>query len=144
MGVENVTRLLNKKKTLYKCLLDEAISLIQGIDIYGSENLSRIIARRKDYLTEIQKIDADLENHLNDARLERNRSLQQALVEIKSFQKDATGKILELDSMVIALGEERLNSLKVEMAELAHGKTAILGYERTNKRTSANSINNIA
>lgn len=144
MGAENFLGILLKWKEQYRCLLNEAADLLRNIDIYSPEDLSKSITRRQEYLAEIHKINTYLDKYSNDEASGRKKSFRQALAEFRIFQDVTTRKILEFDSVAIALAGERIKSLKVEMAELARGKVALSGYDRSDNHRSAHYINNIA
>lgn len=114
----------------YRLLLEEASTLLQRFDTASPEDFDEIMARRQALVDEIQKIDERLATLAEgEARVDTNDALKRFHVS----QEETTRRIVEIDSLVIALARERLGRLQKEMTALARGKTALHGYERSGR-----------
>lgn len=133
MGHDIIVKLVNRGKEQLRSLLAEAEALLRNLDIRGAKDCEEAIARRQEYISELRKIDASLAGYLKDMRGVSGRNALQVLDEFRTIKETAINKILELDSLVIALAGERLVHLKNEMAALALGKTALAGYENSGR-----------
>jgi hypothetical protein len=131
MGRDNLHNLLNRGKEQYLSLMAEATNLLRKFDACGKEGYEGVMARRQECISELHEIDNCLVAYLKDMGRELSADTRQALDEYRILQEMTTGKILEFDSLVIALAGDRLNTIKSELAAIARGKTALSGYERT-------------
>jgi succinate dehydrogenase flavin-adding protein (antitoxin of CptAB toxin-antitoxin module) len=143
MDRENLEKLTSRGKKRYKCLLDEAENLLRNFDTRGPENYKRLIDRRYELIEDLKKIDGQLVNFVGRIGEQADTAVRSILDEYRTFQENVTGRILELDSLVIAFAEERLASLKGELAVFSRSKTALFGYERSYRAIRRN-INDTA
>lgn len=121
----------------------ETTGILRNLDTWGPEDLDRATARRQEIIEEIQKIDTARCNYLGGLGGRVDKATRQVLDQYMSVQETAIKKVLELDSLIIALGRERLDFLKGDLAALARGKTATSAYD-SNYGTSNGRINDNA
>jgi hypothetical protein len=143
MSCENLQNLLNRGKEQYRSLLAETTNLLRKCDAFGPEGCEWVIARRQECISELHEIDNRLIANLKGMGRDLSADARQALDEFRTLQEMTTRKILEFDSLVIALAGDRLNTIKSELAALARGKAALSGYERTGRAFRRN-INDTA
>ncbi|ABQ28235.1 hypothetical protein [Geotalea uraniireducens] len=136
MGREAIETLISRWKEQYQLLLAEAEDLLRNVDIWGPEAFEGAIARRQGNIEELFDIDTCLVKYLKDAGMETIRDSR--LDEFRTFKETATNRILELDSLSIALAGERLAHLQSEIAAGARGKTAIVSYESSGRGSRQN------
>ncbi len=127
MGRESLRQLIDTGKEKYQRLVDEATAFLRDFDILNPEGFKKAMSRRQGLIVELQEVQTHLVACCLDSA-KRDKELGEALDEFRQFQETTTGKILKIDSLVIALAGERRNSLKNELAALSRGRTALAGY----------------
>lgn len=106
-------------------ILEEAVSLLRNFDTSVLEDIEEAILRREAILERFHAIDSIV------SRLEGDMSPKE-LARLEDFKQSREGlvrKILETDSLVIALAREQLSVIKGDLAALAKGKNALHAYE---------------
>lgn len=127
----------------YRLLLGEATALLQSFDNAAPEDFDRIMARRAEIMATLQSSDAEIGEALAGAPSPPDGDDAAALESLRSFREEATRRIIEIDSIVMALARERLDRLQQEMGALGRGKVALHGYESSGRERS-NNLNSTA
>lgn len=117
---------LGRSESRYQLLLKEAATLLRNLDTFSPEEVSELIARRQEIVNDLQNVDHLLQTCYEQVQGSASR---RQLDEFRLFQEAATGRILELDALVIALAKEQLDALKGDLAALAKRKTVLTAYE---------------
>jgi len=118
--------LLCRRESQYQLLLEEAAALLRNLDTFSSEEVTELIARRQEIINDLQNVDHLLQTCYEKVQGSASR---RQLDEFRLFQEAATGRILELDALVIALAKVRLDALKGDLAALAKRRTVLTAYE---------------
>lgn len=121
----------------YRLLLEEATALLQNFDSAAPEDFDRIMARRAEIMASLQSSDAEIGESLAGAQSPPGRDEAAALESLRSFREETTRRIIEIDSIVMALARERLDRLQQEMGALGRGKVALHGYESSGRERSS-------
>lgn len=137
MRFQSVSEICLRGRELYGGLLEEAVRLLRNIDSRPPEDLAGAIERRYEYLEQIREVEDELANMQAESGKECGGICRQTLDDFRSFQKSTIQSVLEIDALVTALAQDRLNLIRGEIASLARGRSAIAGYggaEDTNRR----------
>ena len=126
MDKEAVQALLVRRESQYQLLLKESATLLRNLDTFSSEEVTELIARRQEIVNDLQNVDHLLHTCYEEVH---ESASQRQLHEFRLFQEAATGRILELDALVIALAKEQLDALKGDLAALSKRKTVLTAYE---------------
>lgn len=136
MSVATLRELLGAAEEQYRLLLDEATALLRDFDSAVPEDFDRVLERRADSMTSLQKIDSAIGDLLAKPTPSADPDDAAALEAFRTFREEATRRIIEIDSLVMALARERLDHLQQEMGALSQGKTALHGYETSGRERS--------
>lgn len=137
MSTASLRELLGSAEDQYRLLLEEATALLRNFDSHSPEDFDSIVARRGDIMASLQKFDAALGEFLTKPGRSAGREEAAALEAFRYLQEETTRRVLEIDSLVIALARERLDHLQQEMGALNRGKTALHGYETSGRERSS-------
>lgn len=143
MSVTPLRELLGAAEEQYRLLLEEATALLRDFDSAAPEDFDLVVDRRADILATLQKIDSAIGELVTKPAPAADPGDGAALEAFRSFREESTRKIIEIDSIVMALARERLGHLQQEMGALSRGKTALHGYE-TSGRERSNQHNSMA
>lgn len=127
MTAADLTGLLRSGEELYNLLLSEAESLLRNFDTNGVEDFEHTLACRERMIASLDELTERISSLLSQEMLDDDTA--KLLSSFRHFQEETTRKIIELDSLVIALARERLSALSEEMSALARGRNALHGYE---------------
>ncbi|WP_306535756.1 hypothetical protein [Geobacter sp.] len=125
MDFLEASKLAAEAEILLGQLLEEAVSLLRNFDTSTPEELEATIRRREAILERFHAIDGLVNRRLEDLS-------PQELVQLEDFKRsreELARKILETDSLIIALAQEQLSEIKGDLATLAKGKNALHAYE---------------
>ncbi|AJE02401.1 hypothetical protein [Geobacter pickeringii] len=117
----------------YRLLLEEASTLLRNFDTAAPEDFDEMMVRRQGIIDDIQKIDEELATLSKEPPFPAGSDDGDALGRFRATREEATRRIVEMDSLVIALARERIGRLQQEMSALGRGKTALHGYERSGR-----------
>ena len=143
MSISSLRELLEAAGERYRLLLEESTALLRNFDGAAPEDFERVVARRAEIMVVIQHVDAQIGERLAESGSYPDGNDAAALEAFRSFREETTRKIIEIDSLVMALARERLDRLQQEMGALSRGKTALHGYE-TSGRERSNQHNSMA
>uniref|UniRef100_A0A831U6N8 Flagellar protein FliT n=1 Tax=Geobacter metallireducens TaxID=28232 RepID=A0A831U6N8_GEOME len=136
MSAIAVGELLAAAQEQYRLLLEESTALLRNFDGAPPEGFDRALARRAEIMAVIQDIDARIAEALAAAGSPPRQNDAAALGAFRAAREEATRRIIEIDSIVMALARERLDHLQREMGALGRGKTALHGYEASGRERS--------
>lgn len=136
MSITPLRELFGAAEEQYRLLLEEATALLRDFDSAAPEDFDRVVERRADSMASLQKIDATIGELLAKPAPSADPDDIAALEAFRSFREESTRKIIEIDSLVMALARERLDHLQQEMGALSRGKTALHGYETSGRERS--------
>lgn len=136
MSMTPLRELFGAAEEQYRLLLEEATALLRDFDSAAPEDFDRVVERRADSMASLQKIDATIGELLAKPAPSADPDDIAALEAFRSFREESTRKIIEIDSLVMALARERLDHLQQEMGALSRGKTALHGYETSGRERS--------
>lgn len=136
MSMTPLRELFGAAEEQYRLLLEEATALLRDFDSAAPEDFDRVVERRADSMASLQKIDATIGELLAKPAPSADPGDSAALEAFRSFREESTRKIIEIDSIVMALARERLDHLQQEMGALSRGKTALHGYETSGRERS--------
>jgi len=122
MDPDHLKAHLDRLKEQYQLLLEESAYLLRNFDTCNSEEVADLIARRQKIIDQLQNDAPSLQTCCEGAD-------QRQLDEFRSFQQDSTGRILELDGLVIALAREQQSMIKGDLTALAKRKVVLTAYE---------------
>jgi hypothetical protein len=126
MTRSNVELLLAEGREQYRSLLAEAADLLKNLDTLSPAAMAEAMQRRQKIVDLVQSFDKQLR--------ETTAQGGKALAEFWTFRDETIKRILEVDGLVIALAQEKLNALKASISSHAKSKSASQAYE---KRASA-------
>lgn len=127
MTAADLTSLLASGEELYKLLLTEAETLLRNFDTNSAEDFEQAVACRERIMVSLGDFNGRLSALASQDAADGDAG--QLLSSFRRLQEESTKKIVELDSLVIALARERLVALGEEMSALARGRSALHGYE---------------
>lgn len=127
MTAADLTALLDSGEELYNLLLSEAEALLRNFDTNSAEDFEQAVACRERIMTSLDDFNGRLSALSSQGS--GHGDAEQLLSSFHRLQEESTKKIVELDSLVIALARERLVTLGEEMSALARGKSALHSYE---------------
>lgn len=108
---------------MLELLLQEATDLLKNFDTSTPDAIEETIRRREEILEKFQAIDGRIALQMDALDAEEQKAFRQS--------KDAAiRKIVETDSLVVALAREQLSGIKEGLAALTQGKKALHAYER--------------
>jgi len=128
-AVADQVELLRRREELYRLLLSEADGLLAVIGEIGEEGLLLAETRRQELLESIQKIDSEIAACSSSRGGGPSGGAGKLTAEYTERRKILTEKILEKNSLVIALAGERMEAIRRELGGLARGRSALQGYE---------------
>lgn len=125
MDFSESSKLAAEAEEILGQLLEEAVSLLRNFDTSDLEDLEETIRRREAILERFHAIDSLVSRREGDVS-------PNDLALLEDFKRSREGlirKILETDSLVIALAQQQLSVIKGDLAALSKGKNAIHAYE---------------
>lgn len=140
MGQIELETLLNDVTVRCEMLLAETTDILRNLDTWGEEEFAAAMARRQEIIEEIQKIDLTCSSHVDGGAA----AAQLALDQYRSARDAAIRKVLELDALTIALGRQRLDVVKGELAAVARGKVATTAYDRSHLHAGGSRLDDSA
>ena len=117
----------------YRLLLREAEGLLAHLDAYSAEELGFAVARREGLVGELKGLAAEIDRLLADRGGALAPGEADRLAEFRSLQEGVTGRIRELDALVMAFAGERLAALQDELEAIARGRNALRGYQQKDR-----------
>jgi hypothetical protein len=124
-----VADLLRRREELYHGLFAEADKLLTVVGSPAEAELGLASDRRQELLESIQKIDAEIAARCDRPGNAPSPNVCKLLKEFADRRKVLTGRILEKDSLVIALANGRIEEIKLELGGLSKGRTALHAYD---------------
>lgn len=137
MSTLSLRELLGAAEDQYRLLLEEATALLRDFDGCAPEDFDNFVTRRGEIMETLQKFDANIGEFLTKPGRSVGQEEAAALEAFRYLQEETTRRILEIDSLVIALARERLEHLQQEMGALNRGKTALHGYETSGRERNS-------
>lgn len=125
MADPSVEKVLDQWQAEYRLLLEEATELMRIFDTVGSGGANELLVRRQQIIDGLENLPARLQKLAVEADASENPLIE----EFRTFQEEITAKILKLDALALALGKERLHSLRRELAGLTKRKSVFTAYE---------------
>lgn len=122
-----MSKLIAEAEDLLGQLHGDAVRLLRDFDTATLEDFAETLKRREAVLERFHAIDHVIGSQNNDlgpdgaALIDEYNLLREGMVK----------KILESDSLVIALAQEQLSTIKGELAAIAKGKNALHAYEKS-------------
>lgn len=104
-------------------MLEESTDLLRNIDTLTPESIAETIRRRGDILERFHEIDGRIAPQVEHLNTEEQEAFRQS-------RAAAVRKIVETDSLVVALAQEQLSVIKEGLVALTEGKKALHAYER--------------
>lgn len=121
--------LLRRREAHYHELLAEADRLLALIGTPAEAELGAATGRRQELLESIQKIDAGIAS-LCDGMVEGpSPDVRMLLNEFAERRKMLTDRILEKDSLAVALANGCIEEIRRELGGLSKGRAAMQAYE---------------
>jgi len=124
-----VDDLLRRREELYHGLLAEADNLLTIVGAPAEAELALASDRRQELLGSIQKIDAEIATRCGRPGNVPSPYVCKLLNEFADRRKMLTDRILEKDSLVIALANGRIEEIRRELGGLSKGRTALQAYD---------------
>lgn len=119
------SKLASEAEALLEQLLEEALSLLKNFDTATSDDFEGTLRRREAILERFHALDSLMECPQGEMSAKES-----ALIEdFRRSREDLIKKILEADSLVIALARDQLSVIKGDLATLVKGKNALHAYE---------------
>lgn len=143
MNVAPLGVLIKAAEEQYRLLLEEATELLRNFDVNVPDDFDHVVERRAGILASLQNIDMKIAEILTKPKSLAGQDHRADLEAFSSFREEATRRIIEIDSLVMALARERLDRLQQELGALGRGRTALHGYE-TSGRERGNKLNSTA
>lgn len=126
MNPSELSKLAAEVERVLGLLLEEAVALLRNFDTLAPGDFEETTQKREKILEQFHELDGRitlLRKLLGDDELSEFEEYRQS-------RDAAIGKILETDSLVIALAKEQLSVIKEDLSSLTKGKTALHAYER--------------
>jgi len=106
-------------------LLEEAVSLLRNFDTSTLDDFEKTIRRREVILERFHALDS----LMGRGQGEMSATELTLLDDFRRSREELVRKILEADSLVIALAQQQLSVIKGDLATLSKGKNALHAYE---------------
>lgn len=126
MTCSELSKLVGEAEKALGLVFEEAVGLLKNFDTLTPDAFENAILRRDEILNRFH----DLDNRIT---LQRDRMVSGTSEEYEAYRqsKETTiKKILETDSVLIALAREQLSVIQGDLAALVKGKKALHAYER--------------
>ncbi len=124
-----VADLLRRREEFYHGLLAEADRLLSVVGTPAEADLGRASDRRQELLESIQKIDTEIAARCGRTGDAPPPAVRGILHEFAERRRLLTDRILEKDSLVIALANGRIEEIRRELSGLSKGRAAVQAYE---------------
>lgn len=124
-----VAGLLRRREELYQGLLAEADRLLAVVGAPDEADLLLVPEKRQELLESIQKIDAEIAHRWGRPGVAPSLHVRGLLEEFADRRKVLTDRILEKDSLVIALANGRMEEIRRELGGLSKGRAALQAYD---------------
>lgn len=111
----------------YRLLIQQAEDLLRDFDLAAPDGGADFIARRDETIGRIQDAVS-----LLDSR-ETTEAERQQVEEFETFRREATGRILELDALVIGLAKQRQAEARTRLSGISKSRSAVAAYGETGK-----------
>lgn len=122
-----MSKLVAEAEDLLSQLHDDAIRLLRDFDTSSPEDFEATLKRREAVLERFHALNHVIKSQNNDLGPD-GVALRD---EFNLLREGIIKKILEADSLVIALAQEQLSTIKGELAAIAKGKNALHAYEKS-------------
>lgn len=129
MRQPELEKLLSYGRKQCELLHLETNGILRNLDTWGAEDFDRATAKRQEIIAEIEKTDLARCSYLDRIGGQVDTTTERALDQYILFQKATIEKVLELDSLIMALGRQRLDVIKEGFAEFAQKKVANRAYD---------------
>ncbi|WP_214186417.1 hypothetical protein [Geobacter hydrogenophilus] len=106
-------------------LLEEALSLLKNFDTSTNDEFEETLRRREVILERFHALDRLMKCQQGDMSAKEWALLE----DFRRSREDLIKKILETDSLVVALARDQLSVIKGDLATLVKGKNALHAYE---------------
>lgn len=125
MDFSESSKLAAEAEEILGQLLDEAVSLLRNFDTSTLDDFDETLRRREAILERFNALDSLLR------RRQREMSAKELalLDDFRHSREELVRKILETDSLVIALAQQQLSVIQEDLAALSKGKNALHAYE---------------
>ncbi len=127
MKSSEMSKLVAEAEGLLGQLHGDAVRLLRDFDTATLEDFDETLKRREVVLERFHAVDHIIRSQNNDPGPDGVALLD----EYNLLREEIIKKILEADSLVMALAQEQLSTIKGELAAMAKGKNALHAYEKS-------------
>ncbi len=121
MSYPELSTLIAQAGKLLELLHEEAVGLLKNFDTFTSDNFEEAIRRRDDIIEQLRNIEEIMAEGMVEGKLAELHAFKQS-------KEVIIKKILEIDSLVIALAKKQQSLIKDNLSALSKGKNALQAY----------------